>query len=333
VPVLVDPARIGDYARYRGAQLIAPNRTETGLACGRNIANPADALAAGQWLRQQYGFGAAVIKLDADGLVVVNPHTEAHLPTRSRTVCDVTGAGDMVLAILGLCQAAGWTLREAAELANVAAGLEVERWGVAPVRFPEVSAELAERPRGLVTLPEMETLAEAYRRAGRTIVLTNGCFDLLHVGHVSHLEQAAELGDALVVAVNSDASVRRLKGAGHPLVGQRERMRLIASLAAVQHVLVLDEDTPHRLLERIRPDVLVKGGDYRPDEVVGHELVTAYGGSVCVTRQTEDVSTSTLVHAIQRSAVRGDIAVDDGCSPSPTSLSGSGAREHGKLTF
>jgi D-beta-D-heptose 7-phosphate kinase/D-beta-D-heptose 1-phosphate adenosyltransferase len=179
----------------------------------------------------------------------------------------------------------------------------------------------------------METLADAYRRAGRTIVLTNGCFDLLHVGHVSHLDQAAELGDVLVVAVNSDASVRRLKGAGRPLVGQRERMRLVASLAAVQHVLVLDDDTPHRLLERIRPDVLVKGGDYRPDEVVGHELVTAYGGSVCVTRQTEDASTSTLVHAIRRSSVRVGIAADDAGAQSQISISESGAREHGNHTI
>jgi len=197
-----------------------------------------------------------MVKLDADGIAVVGPGIQQHVPTPPRQVCDVTGAGDMVLAAVGLCQAAGWGLVETAELANVAAGSEVEKMGVAPVSWDEIRMQRGGSK--IVTLDQMVTLAESYRAAEKTVVFTNGCFDLLHVGHVTFLQEAVGMGDVLIVAINSDDGVRRLKGNGRPIVGQQDRAAMLAALACVDHVVVFDEDIPNRVLERIRPDVLVK---------------------------------------------------------------------------
>jgi D-beta-D-heptose 7-phosphate kinase/D-beta-D-heptose 1-phosphate adenosyltransferase len=331
LPVLVDPARISDYSRYQGATLVKPNRRQAGLATGRAIRSPADALDVGRELVQRYGFEAVVVTLDGEGMVMVTADgTAEHVPTRPRQVCDITGAGDMALAMLGICGAAGMSVRESVELANVAAGLEVERLGVAPVTRAEIAAALRHsgtrassrdgspsrpgrirnpdqrqaaspgRNGKLVTLDEMVSLAAAYRRDGKTVVFTNGCFDLLHVGHASYLEEAAALGDVLVVGLNSDASVRRLKGPERPIVAERDRAALLAALSCVDHVVLFEEDTPHRLLEAIRPDVLVKGGTYTVDQVVGHEIVERYGGRVCVTSTQPGVSTTKLVADIRR---------------------------------
>jgi D-beta-D-heptose 7-phosphate kinase / D-beta-D-heptose 1-phosphate adenosyltransferase len=346
LPVLVDPARIGDYERYRGATLVKPNRRETELATGRAIHSPADALEAARELVRWYDFQAVVVTLDGDGMALVTADGLAeHVPTRPRQVSDITGAGDMALAVLGLCVAeeskserveeskgqevAGRIgLREAVELANVAAGLEVERVGVVPVTRREIAEGAGigvgpgrrtrpsvvvglpgtptpvRRPGStkLVTLDEMTALAAAYRREGKTVVFTNGCFDLLHVGHVTYLEQAATLGNVLVVAVNSDESVRRLgKGPERPIVPEADRAAMLAALACVDHILIFEEATPHRLLEAIRPDVLVKGGTYTVEQVVGHEIVEGYGGRVCVTGMQPGVSTTKLVAEIRSS--------------------------------
>jgi D-beta-D-heptose 7-phosphate kinase/D-beta-D-heptose 1-phosphate adenosyltransferase len=228
--------------------------------------------------------------------------------TRPRDVYDVTGAGDMVLAVVGLCRAAGVLWEETIQLANAAAGLEVERLGVEPITRAEVRADLiagvgAASKR--VSGEEMAVLAEGYRTAGRRVVFTNGCFDLLHAGHVQHLQEAARLGDVLVVALNSDESVRRLKGADRPIIPQADRAALLAALACVDHVLVFDEDTPHRLLRLIRPDVLVKGGDYSAAAVIGREVVESYGGTVCVTGRVEGVSTTHLLASLRGQAQAG----------------------------
>lgn len=301
LPILVDPARIPDYSRYRGATLLAPNRRETALAAGRSIRTPDDALAAGRRLCQTCEAEAVVVKLDGDGMVVASADGSGrHIPTRPRPVHDVTGAGDMVLAVLGLCQAAGVPLVEAARLANVAAGLEVERLGVAMVRRDEILAELTRTAGWLkrVSLAQMESLAYAYRRAGKTIVFTNGCFDLLHVGHVACLEQASQMGDVLVVAVNSDRSVRMLKGPRRPILGENDRAAMLAALECVDHVLIFDGETPHELLRRLRPEVLVKGGTYGPEQVIGREVVESCGGRVAVAGSIPSVSTTAIVDSI-----------------------------------
>ncbi|MEZ6073437.1 MAG: D-glycero-beta-D-manno-heptose 1-phosphate adenylyltransferase [Pirellulales bacterium] len=303
--MIVDPIRGGNYEQYRGATTMTPNRLETELATGRRITTPEDAAHCGRELCRRLGLQHAIITLDRDGMTVVEPDGRWELfPTRARAVYDITGAGDMVLATIGVCYAAGTSVPDAVRLANVAAGLEVEKVGVAVVSLDEMRCELLADGHGdgvkVVTLDQMELLARSHRQQGRKIVFTNGCFDLLHVGHVSYLQEAARLGDVLVVAANSDASVRRLKGPTRPVIGESDRARMLAALACVDHVLVFDEDTPHEMLHRIRPDVLVKGGTYALDEVVGHEVVTAYGGEVCVTSVIGGVSTTKILDSVAR---------------------------------
>mgnify|MGYP002347870445 CR=1 FL=1 len=303
VPVLVDPARIDKYSRYHGACVLVPNRAEAALATGAAITSTSEALHAAQRLRAECGAVAVIVKLDSEGMVYTDAEGHAgHLPTTPRESQDVTGAGDMVLAMLGLAQAAGLPLSEAIHLANVAAGLEVERMGVALVSRAELAAQLILDEEGVIrkrlSLDQLSSLAESYRLAGKSLVVANGCFDLLHVGHVRHLEEAAQLGDVLVVAVNSDRSVRRLKGSGRPVIGQEDRASLLAALACVDHVVVFDDLTPHDLLRRLRPNVLAKGGTYTPQDVVGRHVVEENGGRVCVTQEVVGVSTTRILASL-----------------------------------
>lgn len=304
IPILVDPARGIDYIRYRQATLIKPNRSEAQEATGLQIDTPDQALAAGRLLCERLELQAALITLDRDGMALVPAEEPGELvPTRQREIYDITGAGDMALAALGLCHAARLSWSEAARVANLAAGLEIERLGVTPISRDELKRALQPaRPATgskVVSLEEMIALADAYRHAGKSVVFTNGCFDLLHVGHLTYLEEATALGDVLVVAINSDQSVRRLKGHERPVIPEHDRARLLAGLACVRHVLVFDADTPHDLLRRIRPDVLVKGGTYTPDQVVGREIVQEYGGHVCVAGQVPGISTSRIVSTLR----------------------------------
>ncbi|HID78209.1 MAG TPA: bifunctional heptose 7-phosphate kinase/heptose 1-phosphate adenyltransferase [Planctomycetaceae bacterium] len=311
VPVVVDPARIDDYSRYQGATVVKPNRPEAERATGRTIGTPQQALQAARDLRRRIEAEAVLVTLESDGMALACGDGSGELiPTTPRPVRDVTGAGDMVLAVLGLGLAAGLCFSESAQLANMAAGLEVQRWGVAALSPSEIREGLSptgRTPSGkLVTLDRMVQLARSYRSAGRTIVLTNGCFDLLHAGHAACLEEAAKLGDVLVVALNTDRSVRRLKGPGRPVIGQQQRAALVAALGCVHHVLIFDEQTPHKVLRRLQPDVLVKGGTYSPQQVVGHEVVEAYGGKVCVTTKVEGISTTAILQCIRRQQTPGD---------------------------
>jgi D-beta-D-heptose 7-phosphate kinase/D-beta-D-heptose 1-phosphate adenosyltransferase len=301
-PILIDPGESNDFAIYRGAAVVTPNRCQAEAASGIAIGQPSDALLAGCWLCDRYALAAVAIKLGRDGIALVTADGREELfPTRERSVYDVTGARDMVLATLGLCLAGGLPLEQAVPLANVSAGLKLEKFGPAPVSREEVQAELASS--GLadkrITLEHMARLAEQYRRVGRRVVFTNGCFDLLHVGHVAYLQQAAALGDLLIVAINSDSSVRALKGPQRPIYNQDVRAAMLVALDCVDHVLVFDEATPHALLRAIRPDVLVKGGTYSDAEVVGREVVLAYGGRVCVAGKVEGVSTTSIVSALR----------------------------------
>ncbi|OYV86826.1 MAG: D-glycero-beta-D-manno-heptose 1-phosphate adenylyltransferase [Planctomycetia bacterium 21-64-5] len=319
VPVLVDPVRGHDYSRYRGATAMTPNRLEAEMATGIRIETAADAFRAATRLRDDLQLDLGIVTLDRDGMALVDGEGTARMfPTRPRAVYDITGAGDMALAMIGVALAAKTPPPQALQLANVAAGLEVEKVGVAVVPRAEIRQRLIEQGRSaehaasvraspplpptgkFVGLDELERLVNEHRAAGRRIVFTNGCFDLLHVGHVSYLSEARMLGDVLVVAVNSDAGVRRLKGASRPVIGQRDRATMLAALAAVDHVVVFDEATPHALLHRVRPDVLVKGGTYTLDEVVGHEVVTGYGGTVCVVGLVDGVSTTRIVASLEK---------------------------------
>jgi D-beta-D-heptose 7-phosphate kinase/D-beta-D-heptose 1-phosphate adenosyltransferase len=300
VKVLADPTRSTDYSKYRGVHCMTPNRLEAQLATGRTIARPEDAINLGRQLVGSLGMEAILITLDRDGMALVRADGRSELlPTRPRQVYDITGAGDMVLAVVGLCLASGTDYDEAAALGNVAGGLEVEKFGVALLTREEILADLCDhhRPEGskVVDRHQLSAFVGRHRQAGQTIVFTNGCFDLLHPGHVRLLRQAAALGDFLIVGLNSDSSVRRLKGPDRPINSAESRAEVLSALEAVDAIVVFDDDTPIELIEAIRPDVLVKGGDYQPEEVVGRAQVEAAGGRLELVPLAEGHSTTCVV--------------------------------------
>jgi D-beta-D-heptose 7-phosphate kinase / D-beta-D-heptose 1-phosphate adenosyltransferase len=227
---------------------------------------------------------------------------EMHLPTEAREVYDVSGAGDTVLAVLGVGLGGGLDLEEAARLSNVAAGVVVGKVGTSTVT-PEEILEVVGRQHQDTDLKikqsdVLKTLLDGKRERGKTIVFTNGCFDLLHVGHVKYLQKARQLGDLLVLGLNSDASIRRLKGPKRPLIGEEERAHILAALDCIDYVVIFDEDTPLELISQLRPHVLVKGGDYTPEGVVGKEIVESYGGRVELIQFVDGRSTSSIVEKI-----------------------------------
>lgn len=307
VPVIVDPRPGSDYSPYRGATAVTPNRLETRLATGRDIRTADDALAAGRQLCRELDLAHAYVTLDSDGIALVEADgTGQLLPTRKRQVYDITGAGDMVLATIGVGLAAGLVPADIARLANVAGGLEVERIGVVPITREEMLADILANsrsaPEKVCLVDDLEQRIAARRSLGQRIVFTNGCFDILHAGHVAYLQQAAEEGDCLIVAINSDAGVRRLnKGPERPIFQQEHRAMMLAALEAVDYVVVFDEPTPHALLARLKPDLLVKGGTYLRHEIVGWELVEAYGGQVKALGQVPGMSTTRIVEALRES--------------------------------
>jgi D-beta-D-heptose 7-phosphate kinase / D-beta-D-heptose 1-phosphate adenosyltransferase len=302
IPLVVDPKH-RDFARYRGATTVTPNLHELEVACGRTLAvdDTAAIATAARGLMASAGLESMVVTLGNRGMLVVTPGArEVSVPAMRHEVYDVTGAGDTAIAVLALGLAAGAPLLEAAQLANAAAGVSVCQVGAVAVSAASIRDALASRPEGkLLSRPELAARASTWRAEGKRIVFSNGCFDLLHAGHLSLLSHAAKLGDVLVLAINSDASVRRLKGAERPLVPQAERAALLAALTFVDAVTIFDEDTPLAVLQTVRPHVLVKGGDYQPSEVVGRELVEASGGRVVIVPLTPEKSTSSLVARIR----------------------------------
>ena len=302
VPVVADPARSGDYRRYAGCSCITPNRTEAALASEVQIRSPADGLEAARRLLE-FDVEVAVVTLDRDGVVWADRSGRSdHCPARPRQVYDITGAGDMVISALGYCLAAGADWPAAIELANLAGGLEVERLGVVPLSRQELLAEVCrdagKRGRKILSADELDAELQRRRKADARIVMTNGCYDLLHPGHVASLEEARKLGDCLVVGVNSDRSVRQLKGPGRPIIDEQGRAAMLAALACVDYVVVFDEVSVTKLVERVLPDVLVKAAQYRVEEVVGHEIVRRHGGQVVLAPFKGGYSTTELIGKI-----------------------------------
>lgn len=297
--VLVDP-KGRDFTPYRGATLLTPNRAELEQIVGACV-DDAMLVERGQRLRAELQLDALLVTLGERGMLLLRPDAEAlHLPTQAREVFDVTGAGDTVIATLAAALGAGSALAEACALANCAAGLAVAKLGTASV----TAAELERAYRGGEWQPVLDRDAliaavAAARAAGERVVMTNGCFDILHEGHVAYLQQAKRLGDRLVVAVNDDASVRRLKGEGRPVNGVEQRMAVLAGLASVDWVCPFGEDTPESLICAVKPDILVKGGDYRPEEIAGADCVRASGGEVRVLDFLPGRSTSRIIGAIR----------------------------------
>jgi D-beta-D-heptose 7-phosphate kinase/D-beta-D-heptose 1-phosphate adenosyltransferase len=308
--VIADPIRGGDYRRYYGCSAITPNRLEAGLATGRVLDSQAEIDAAAAQLRTQLGLEAAIITLDKDGMFLDHVDGRRILyPTRPRQVYDITGAGDMVMSVLGMALAAGADYGAAIQLANIAGGLEVEKIGVATVTREEILRDLlhegvpcehgSPESRKTLTLPVLLQELERRRRLGQKIAFTNGCFDVLHAGHVQYLQDARAQADVLVVGLNSDASIRALKGPSRPIQPLTARAAVMAGLQAVDYVVAFDDATPKRIIEAIRPDVLVKGADYQKADVVGADVVETYGGRVHLSPVREGYSTTNLIDRLR----------------------------------
>lgn len=289
-PLLVDPAAIEDYSKYRGATCITPNRTEAELATGLDTPLEASELhnaGLAKKLLNNLDLDAVVLTLDKHGALLEERGGEpVVVPTIAREVYDVTGAGDMVLAALAGARANGLSWLDSVKFANIAAGLEVQVFGVQPIPFAQVQREVMAQTAGLSgKLRDRESLLielAVHREAGRKIILTNGCFDVIHAGHVAYLREAKQLGDVLVVAINCDEQVRVQKGEGRPVYGEQERSEILAELQCVSYVTVFDEPTADELIRAVRPDIYVKGGDYRVDQINEHDVLTQLGIAVRV---------------------------------------------------
>jgi D-beta-D-heptose 7-phosphate kinase/D-beta-D-heptose 1-phosphate adenosyltransferase len=301
-PVLIDPKGT-DFKRYRGAYALTPNRGEFEAVVGP-CSDEAELLRKGAALRAELSLDILLVTRGEQGMTLFEEHAEPlTLPTRAREVFDVTGAGDTVIALLGAGVAAGLTPADAAALANLGAGIVVGKIGAATATRSELQRALHAKGsggRGLVELPELVTLVAEAKARGERVVFTNGCFDILHAGHVSYLEEAKSCGDRLIVAVNDDDSVRRLKGATRPVNSLADRMAVLAGLAAVDWVVPFAEDTPAELIAKLLPDVLVKGGDYRVEQIAGGDTVLKNGGEVRVLGFKPGRSTSALIDALSR---------------------------------
>lgn len=301
IPVYVDP-KGRDFGRYRGATLLTPNLAEFENAVG-HCGGEEEVTRRARRLCADLQLEALLITRGDRGLsVYTSEGVPRHFPARAREVYDVTGAGDTVIAVLAAAMAVEQDLDQAAALANLAAGLVVGKLGAATVSPVELRRALHEEDGGagrVLAEDELVDAAAEARRAGQTLVMTNGCFDILHAGHVAYLERAKALGDRLIVAVNDDATVRRLKGADRPVNPLERRMRVLGGLSAVDWVVPFSEDTPERLIRRVSPDVLVKGGDYTPDQVAGAGHVTATGGRVVIVDLEPGCSTSRIIAAIR----------------------------------
>jgi len=298
LPVVVDPMG-EDYSKYRGATLVSPNRREAELALGFALEDD-EALTAGALeLAEANGIESVVITLGAGGIHYrAADGTEGRVATKARAVYDVTGAGDTVVAQLALHLGAGTSLSDAVELANEAAGIVVGRLGAATVTREDLSARVraGEPPRGKVLAPEhLDDLLEEWRAEGKHVVFTNGCFDVLHRGHVEYLRFAKQQGDVLLVGINDDESVRRLKGEERPLNALEDRLEVLAALEPVDAVVAFGEDTPKDLVERVSPHVLVKGEDWADKGVVGREWVERHGGKVVLAPLVPGRSTSAIL--------------------------------------
>jgi D-beta-D-heptose 7-phosphate kinase/D-beta-D-heptose 1-phosphate adenosyltransferase len=300
LPVLVDPKGI-DFTRYRDATYITPNRSEASQASGIPIKDEESLVQAGRILLDQTHAEGIIITRGKEGSTLVSRQTTRHFPVKPVEIIDVTGAGDTVIAAIAMCVGNGLSIENALVTANFAASLVVSRFGAASVTLQEMVDALNDKEADtkVVPLGDISRILKNHRMHGKKIVFTNGCFDLLHVGHLKILREASRMGDVLVVGVNSDTSVKRIKGPDRPVMPEGERVDLVAGLSFVNYVVVFEEDTPRALIKEVRPDVLVKGDDWRGKPVVGEEIVKARGGTVSFVKLVDGVSTTDLINRIR----------------------------------
>lgn len=297
IPVLVDP-KGNDFSIYHGATIITPNFKEFETIVG-TCNSEKEIVKKGQDFLRNHDIGVLLLTRGERGMTLIPQQgEEIHLPAHARQVFDVTGAGDTVIAVLGASIAAKSSLPEAMVLANLAASLVVAKLGAATISAPELQVAISDSVINKTGIMNEEQLIFAVSEArvnGKKIVFTNGCFDILHAGHVTYLQQAKKLGDYLVVAINDDDSITRLKGPGRPINNVAQRLAVLAGLGVVDCVVSFSDDTPERLLKKLKPDVLVKGGDYTVDQVVGADIVYAYGGEVRVLGVIKNISTTLII--------------------------------------
>ncbi|MBJ7223665.1 MULTISPECIES: bifunctional D-glycero-beta-D-manno-heptose-7-phosphate kinase/D-glycero-beta-D-manno-heptose 1-phosphate adenylyltransferase HldE [unclassified Brenneria] len=301
VPVLIDPKGT-DFSRYHGATLLTPNLSEFEAVAGR-CKNEDELVSRGMQLVADYALSALLITRSEQGMTLLQPgKAPLNLPTQAQEVYDVTGAGDTVIGVLAAALAAGNSLEEACFLANAAAGVVVGKLGtstVTPIELENAIRGRSDTGFGVMSEAQLKEAVALARQRGEKIVMTNGCFDILHAGHVSYLSNARKLGDRLIVAVNSDASTKRLKGPTRPVNPLAQRMIVLGALEAVDWVVPFEEDTPQRLIAEVLPDILVKGGDYQPHEIAGSEEVWANGGEVKVLNFEDGCSTTNIINTIK----------------------------------
>jgi len=301
IPVLVDP-KGNDFSRYAGASLITPNRSEFEAVVGA-CSSDAKIIEKAQTLIKTHRLHALLITLSEEGMLLITEDgTTQHLPTKAREVFDVTGAGDTVIATFAAAIGAGLHFNQAMEYANLAAGVVVAKLGTSTVSQTELQSAITQGQtlsNKIIPQAQLKSLVQALQQRQQKIVMTNGCFDILHAGHVSYLQAAKNLGDRLIVAVNTDASVQRLKGDTRPIQSLQQRMELLAALESVDFVVSFSEDTPEALYCDIVPDVLVKGGDYDPDSLAGADCIKQAGGQVEVLHFVKGQSTSAIVQKIK----------------------------------
>jgi len=282
--ILVDPSLTSDYSKYAGATAITPNRKESSAVVGVEVTDIETAAKAADYLLQKLQLEAVIITLDKEGAYLKTDSKSLMIPTRQRSVYDVTGAGDMVLATLATALAAGCDYESAVQLSNIAGGIEVEKFGTAAVTIEEIVDEIAKQSRGasgkICAVDSLLCELSRHRREKKTIVFTNGCFDVLHRGHVEYLQFCRQQGDIIVVGLNSDGSVKTIKGPERPINNQHDRAGVLAALETVDYITVFTEPDPMNLIKKVRPDVLVKGEDWAVKGVVGREFVESYGGKV-----------------------------------------------------
>lgn len=300
VPVLVDPKSV-DFSIYRDATIVTPNFKEFEAVVGKCL-NEQDIIDKARALLARYNITALLVTRGEAGMTLIQAQATTHLPAFAREVFDVTGAGDTVIGVLGAAYATNTDLVQATSLANLAASLVVSKLGAATVSTPELAAALVGKTNfasGIMNEEQLLQAINAARAQGKKVVFTNGCFDILHAGHVTYLQMAKQLGDYLIVAVNTDDSIKKLKGENRPINHLEHRMTVLAGLGVVDWVVPFADETPERLLKLLQPDLLVKGGDYRLDQVVGADIVRAYGGDVRVMNHTVTTTSSLIINRMR----------------------------------
>ncbi len=304
IPVLVDP-KGHDYTKYKGATALTPNKKETAEACGVSMNDNKALLAAAKQLKRSLDLDFLAVTRGEEGITLLEKDADHHIAATAKQVFDVSGAGDTVIATLAAGLIHGLSAQEALSLANTAAGIVVGKVGTVPIQLDELLHELTSKNASkqadkICDLPSLKNKVNTWRASHQKIVFTNGCFDLLHAGHVTYLEAAKKTGDKLILGLNTDRSVSALKGPTRPVIHENDRARVLAALEAVDAVILFDEDTPLNLIDLVRPDVIVKGDDYTEEQVVGGKEVKAWGGSVKLIPLVQGRSTTGILEKISR---------------------------------